>query len=96
MSRTAFGFPKILWNYARYGMLEHGPKSVITVDGSWHQGESRLRRGDRIGQIVLHERGGVVTESREVWRVEKVSKTGSGNRWDGEFYRIKFRRTEME
>ena len=96
MSRTAFGFSKILWNYAEYGMLGHGPKSIITADGSWHDGECRLKVGDRISQVVSHERGGMSTRASEEWRVESVTRTGNESRWDGTFYRIKFRRVEME
>ena len=95
MSRTAFGFPKILWNIAKHGMLKHGPKSIIRGDGRWHEEEKRLREGDIIELIVRHRRGDSHTTVSEAWRAESVESLGDFADFYGRtHYRIKFRRME--
>ena len=80
MSRTPYGFQKLLWHMTRIGMVQPSRTKTCTSsgyrkDGRWGMGrtDGGLKRGDIVGQEMWHTRNGKrVYDHTEVYEIVEI------------------------
>ena len=92
MSRTDFGFQKILWYFVRRGgLIRRSSKRLVHVHGEVPNDGVALKVGDVVGQSVWHISGTQTDTVTEQYRVTAVNEIGVRS-WRGLPVRVTFER----